>query len=154
MDTTQKMFKQTTNLVLKPIMERASKKFPTSGQVNHDLLQREYQRFLVLAFSSLHSSNKFPCRPPPLIDIIWHEHILFTRQYEADCQMVGGQFLHHTPEPTPTTTEKITEYANDATFLLKQYRLSFGEDAPTAIWPIPVLPQTVGYDSWCGPTCG
>jgi len=109
------------------IMKRAQKKLPLMWHNSLDLLKREYQRFLVLAFTSL-SSEKFICRPSALIDIIWHEHILSTRQYQSDCTLIGGQFLHHTPESTSTIEEQ------DTVFFLKQYHLLFGEEAPSTIW--------------------
>lgn len=35
--------------------------------------------------------------PSPLVDIGWHTFILYTREYAAFCQRVGGQFIHHAP---------------------------------------------------------
>jgi hypothetical protein len=31
-------------------------------------------------------------------DMVWHSHILHTRQYAEDCEKLFGRFLHHTPE--------------------------------------------------------
>jgi hypothetical protein len=33
--------------------------------------------------------------PHPLADIFWHEHILQSRKYHADCKKVFGKYLHH-----------------------------------------------------------
>jgi hypothetical protein len=33
--------------------------------------------------------------PHPLADIFWHEHILQTRKYHADCKKLFGKYLHH-----------------------------------------------------------
>eukprot|EP01116_Phalansterium_solitarium_P017493 TRINITY_DN431_c0_g1_i1.p1 TRINITY_DN431_c0_g1~~TRINITY_DN431_c0_g1_i1.p1 ORF type:complete len:232 (+),score=15.46 TRINITY_DN431_c0_g1_i1:172-867(+) len=35
--------------------------------------------------------------PPPDVEVdkIWHKHILQTRKYAEDCQLVFGEFLHH-----------------------------------------------------------
>ena len=35
--------------------------------------------------------------PPPDIDAVWHQHILFTREYARDCEKLFGKFLHHEP---------------------------------------------------------
>ena len=35
--------------------------------------------------------------PSQVVDDLWHEFILFTRDYGAFCQRAFGQFLHHTP---------------------------------------------------------
>ncbi|AZQ12418.1 glycine-rich domain-containing protein [Shewanella khirikhana] len=35
--------------------------------------------------------------PSQAVDVLWHEFILSTRQYQAFCQKAFGRFLHHTP---------------------------------------------------------
>ena len=35
--------------------------------------------------------------PSQVVDDVWHEFILFTRQYNKFCQQALGRFLHHTP---------------------------------------------------------
>jgi hypothetical protein len=36
--------------------------------------------------------------PSPLVDDLWHELVLHTRDYESLCTDVLGKFLHHVPE--------------------------------------------------------
>lgn len=35
--------------------------------------------------------------PSQVVDVAWHEFILFTRDYAAFCDKAFGRFLHHTP---------------------------------------------------------
>lgn len=35
--------------------------------------------------------------PSPMVDIGWHTFILYTRDYAAFCQELGGRFIHHEP---------------------------------------------------------
>lgn len=35
--------------------------------------------------------------PSQVVDIAWHEFILFTREYDRFCRQALGRFLHHTP---------------------------------------------------------
>jgi hypothetical protein len=35
--------------------------------------------------------------PSQVVDELWHEFILYTRDYQAFCKRAFGQFLHHTP---------------------------------------------------------
>jgi hypothetical protein len=35
--------------------------------------------------------------PPEEVDDFWHGHILDTRRYFNDCQVIFGQYLHHFP---------------------------------------------------------
>jgi len=68
----------------------------------------EYKRFLQL---HIH----FPDQrlvPSLIIDEVWHTHILFTRQYSADCDAIFGEFLHH--EPTlPSDGDDVNQADKD-----------------------------------------
>lgn len=35
--------------------------------------------------------------PTRQIDEFWHNHILYTRNYQRDCQQIFGAYLHHEP---------------------------------------------------------
>ncbi len=53
----------------------------------------DYRRFL-------HLHLLFPevdLVPTEMIDEVWHQHILDTNAYAADCEKVFGHFLHHYP---------------------------------------------------------
>jgi hypothetical protein len=55
--------------------------------------ETNYRRFLALNLlypSTTLSVNK-------IVDEYWHQHILDTRKYAADCEKVFGYFLHHYP---------------------------------------------------------
>lgn len=52
-----------------------------------------YRRYLCLAVA-------YPNRtlgPSRTIDEFWHAHILDTKAYTADCEMLFGRYLHHYP---------------------------------------------------------
>lgn len=53
-----------------------------------------YKMFLSLAY--LHP--KIPLVPTQEIDLVWHYHILHTRKYRQDCQMLFGRFIDHEPD--------------------------------------------------------
>lgn len=47
--------------------------------------------------------------PSQVVDVAWHEFILFTRAYKAFCDKALGRFLHHTPAEamnTPTLAQE------------------------------------------------
>lgn len=52
-----------------------------------------YRRFLAL--NMLHQSESLVVNQ--ILDDYWHQHILDTRKYAADCQKLFGFFLHHYP---------------------------------------------------------
>jgi hypothetical protein len=61
--------------------------------------------------------------PPQLADEVWHTHIMFTRQYFADCESLFGEYLHHTP-----TDDSVTSEQNYTTVTVPAYLAEFGAD--------------------------
>ena len=43
------------------------------------------------------SGNRFVSMPSQVADDLWHEFILYTREYDRFCRRAFGGFLHHTP---------------------------------------------------------
>lgn len=55
--------------------------------------EQKYRRFLVLNLLHPHTTLSVD----QALDDYWHQHILDTRKYAADCALVFGYFLHHDP---------------------------------------------------------
>ena len=55
--------------------------------------EKLYRNYLSLAMVYPHKSLS----PSLAIDEFWHAHILDTRAYTADCEMLFGRYLHHVP---------------------------------------------------------
>ncbi len=55
--------------------------------------EANYRRFL--AMNLLYPTETIVVNK--IIDDYWHQHILDTEKYAADCQIVFGHFLHHYP---------------------------------------------------------
>lgn len=43
------------------------------------------------------AKSRMVAMPSQVVDVAWHEFILFTRLYEKFCNKSQGRFLHHTP---------------------------------------------------------
>lgn len=56
-------------------------------------LEKWYKRFLFLTFKYRQQAIVV-CES---LDGFWHQHILDTQKYAADCDAVFGEFLHHFP---------------------------------------------------------
>ena len=56
-------------------------------------VEQQYKRFLGLHLA--HPGESFV--PNALLDEYWHQHILFTQKYAADCAELFGGMLHHDP---------------------------------------------------------
>lgn len=76
------------------LFEKFSKAQPTLDVRQQQLVARALRQFF-LAY--LKSGCKRVAMPSQVVDDLWHEFILFTRDYGNFCQLAFGQFLHHTP---------------------------------------------------------
>jgi hypothetical protein len=69
-----------------------------------DVADGEFERTWseLIAFLRAAATSREPMRPPSRrVDDLWHEFILFTREYHAFCERIGS-YVHHVPElPTP-----------------------------------------------------
>lgn len=88
----------------------------------------EYKKFVYLGVVS-----NFHVTPSKIIDVVWHEHLLFTRAYREFCnEVIGYQFDHH-PELMPMADETgrfSAQYLDTIEFYISE----FGFEPPTDIW--------------------
>ncbi len=78
----------------KSISEKVSVKYPhLSDDELHLVINglREYFHICNIA------GKKVVSMPSQVVDVAWHEFILFTEQYSFFCKKAMGRFLHHTP---------------------------------------------------------
>lgn len=54
---------------------------------------QDYKHYLFLNLKY----PSFPIAPSYHIDEVWHQHILFTKKYAADCKSIFGEMRHHVP---------------------------------------------------------
>ena len=55
------------------------------------------------------AKGKMVAMPSEIVDVFWHEFLLFTREYQEFCKKGIGRFLHHTPTEvmkSPTSAQK------------------------------------------------
>lgn len=99
----------------------------------------QYRRFLYLVATSGRI-----LAPSPLIDRVWHQHLMDTKSYfDVFCPQVLGKTLHHIPGRPPARS--------DSAYLetLTQYQTEFGETAPQKIWPTPAsMRNTATAQAW------
>ncbi|MCW2964401.1 MAG: hypothetical protein JWO17_1653 [Actinomycetia bacterium] len=74
------------------LAERWRREAGDETTVSFEQVWDELKAFLVSA-----SASKAPTRPTARVDVLWHEFILFTRDYHAFCGRLGG-YVHHAPE--------------------------------------------------------
>ena len=57
----------------------------------------------------LMSGKRYVSMPSQVADDLWHEFILYTRDYDAFCRRAFGVFLHHTPAVVLSEHRKSNE---------------------------------------------
>jgi uncharacterized protein (TIGR04222 family) len=85
----------------------------------------EYKKFMYLA-----ATADAMVSPSEIVDVVWHQHLIFTQSYQAFCQILGKAIQH-----IPSTHSKA-EYAQfqAAKSRTKElYEANFGPQ-PTVIW--------------------
>lgn len=88
-------------LDLTPVLARVQAEHNLSSETitRADELYREFLRLL---------NTRGPgvsLVPPRIVDLVWDNHILFTKKYQADCELLFGQFIHHFPLEGATVSE-------------------------------------------------
>ena len=94
-----------------------------------DYLNRTITEYKKLMYLAAVYRNIAPSDP---IDQVWHQHILYTKDYRTFCERYMGFFLNHNPERfnfSPKSDDvdiyKIT---------LDYYRKEFNQEPPLDIW--------------------
>lgn len=85
----------------------------------------EYRKFMYLA-----ATSDFMVSPSEIIDIVWHQHLIFTQSYQSFCGLLGKQVQHI---PSTHNREEFEKFKQAKERTKKLYLASFGEQ-PTSIW--------------------
>jgi len=76
------------------LFEQLRKRRPELSLKECQLVSHGLRQFF-LAYRK--SGGKYVSMPSQVADDLWHEFILYTRNYQAFCRKAFGKFLHHTP---------------------------------------------------------
>jgi hypothetical protein len=78
----------------------AERRIPSSKR---NLLEREFKRFIALVGLGVHPLAMIG----PYVDEVWHQFILFTRQYREFCDHTVGHFVGHQPDTLATPVPQV-----------------------------------------------
>jgi uncharacterized protein (TIGR04222 family) len=88
----------------------------------------EYKKFMYLA-----ATADGMVSPSPVVDAVWHQHLIFTQSYQEFCQLLGKRIEHVPSTRNPEEAEKFRQ-AKKRTQLL--YTETFGKQ-PADCWHYP-----------------
>jgi hypothetical protein len=89
------------------LLDKLEQRHPALMGEDTALISRGLKQFF-LAY--LLGGKKFVAMPSRIVDDLWHEFILYTREYEQFCAKAFGRFMHHSPAAAkgPAAALKIT----------------------------------------------
>jgi hypothetical protein len=88
------------------LFERLRKQHPQLSTKDCQLVAHALRQFF-LAYAM--SGTRFVAMPSQVVDDLWHEFILYTKNYDAFCRKAFGKFLHHTPAVVLGSDEMANE---------------------------------------------
>ena len=114
------------------VLQRVHKRYPHLTEPQLELVFRALREYFHLCRKA---NSKLLAMPSQVVDVAWHEFILFTRNYQRFCQKGLGHFLHHTP------TEAMPDRTVASDGIKRTWRLACLRDAidPKAAAAVPLL---------------
>ena len=76
------------------LLERLHQRRPDLSLKDRQLVARALRQFFLVYLTS---GYKHISMPSQVVDDLWHEFILYTKNYDAFCQKAFGRYMHHTP---------------------------------------------------------
>jgi hypothetical protein len=76
------------------LYRKLHQKRPEIDPRHHPLVARALRQFFLC---HLLSGRRYVSMPSQVVDDLWHEFILYTKNYQLFCNKAFGRFLHHTP---------------------------------------------------------
>lgn len=70
------------------------KTYPTLSEQQLDLVIQGLRQYFQMCLTS---RRRMVSMPSQVVDVAWHELILFTKTYQLFCKRAFGRFLHHIP---------------------------------------------------------
>lgn len=85
-----------------------------------DSVINEYRKF-IRAKVELKDFNAELLSPSPLVDVVWHAHILMTKDYFSFCNTIAGEFIHHNINNSFDKEKKTERYLRTIDWLFEKY---------------------------------
>ena len=87
---------------------------------------RAYKQFLVLKAEG-DDFDATKLSPPPLVDEMWHLHVLDTKRYQRQCLQAFDRVIHHDPDGGADAVARATRIGSTHLALTKRFGNSFSK---------------------------
>ncbi|MFC3153460.1 glycine-rich domain-containing protein [Litoribrevibacter euphylliae] len=85
------------------IGQKVKAKYPHLSDENVALVMDALREYFYFCHQA---KRRVVSMPSQVVDVAWHEFILFTRDYQQYCKKALGRFLHHTPTEAMSSPTK------------------------------------------------
>jgi hypothetical protein len=85
----------------------------------------EYKKFMYLA-----ATSGYMVSPSEIVDIVWHQHLIFTQSYQEFCKILGKQIEHI---PSTHNKEEFEKFRKAKENTKEHYERNFGNQ-PKSVW--------------------
>lgn len=85
------------------LLSKLESHHPNMTRKDAALVSRALRQFFI---AYLMSGKKYVSMPSQIVDDLWHEFILYTKDYKEFCNKAFGEFLHHTPATALSSGQK------------------------------------------------
>ena len=97
----------------------------------------EYKKFMYLA-----ATSDFMVSPSEMVDIVWHQHLIFTESYQKFCAILGKKIKHI---PSTHNKEEYQKFWEAKARTKSLYLTNFGEQ-PASIWEYTNMYASLGLE--------
>ncbi|MEZ5530178.1 MAG: hypothetical protein R3E57_09690 [Porticoccaceae bacterium] len=122
------------------IGKKVQNKYPHLTQDQIDLVIKGLRDYFYICNQA---KRRMVAMPSQVVDVAWHEFILFTRPYQIFCKKALGRFLHHTPTEA-MRTQTLAQDGIKRAWRLACTRSNINPSTPTR------LPLLFAIDSLLG----
>ena len=98
----------------------------------------EYRRFMYLA-----ATENVMVSPSPIVDEVWHLHLLFTESYRRFCRLLGKEIAHI---PSTHSQKEASKFKEATEQTARAYEQAFGA-LPAAIWEHSTMAAGLGLNA-------
>ncbi len=98
---------------------------------------KEYKKFMYLA-----AISESMVSPSPIIDLVWHQHLIYTHSYDDFCAVLGKCVAH---VPSTGGANEHAKFAAAKEYTHQLYVATFG-DQPKEIWNYPDMHSSLSLD--------
>jgi hypothetical protein len=88
------------------LLEKLIQRRPELTLKDRQLVARALRQFFLVYLKSGHKQVSMPSQ---VVDELWHEFILYTKNYQAFCQKAFGRYMHHTPAAVLGTNQRSND---------------------------------------------